>query len=141
MMRRDGLVDVLTIIDTEAVSLHYYPATRIVHHEIRRFIHGPQLRALLLEGVRAFRKYGANKWLSDDRGNGPLKPEDATWASTEWSPQVIAAGWKYWAVVLPAKAMAQMNMQRWTSVYAKAGVTVQVFEHPKAAMQWLKAQE
>ena len=99
MMRRGALAEVLTIIDTEAASLRYYPATRIVHHEIRRFIHGPQLRALLLEGVRAFRKYGANKWLSDDRGNGPLKPEDAAWASAEWSPQVMAAGWKYWALV------------------------------------------
>ena len=140
-MRNNGLADVLTIIESDAVSLRYYPATRIVHHEIRRFIHGEEFRALLLEGLRAFRKYGANKWLSDDRGNGPLKPADAAWAKAEWSTQVIDAGWKYWAVVMPDKAMAQMNMQRWIAGFAKRGVTVDVFDNPSDAMAWLALQE
>jgi hypothetical protein len=131
----------LTIIDTEAVSLRYYPPTRIVHHQIRRFIHGPEFRDLLLEGLRAFRKYGANKWLSDDRGNGPLKPSDGIWAKDVWGPEVMAAGWKYWAVVLPDKAMAQLNMQRWITAYARRGVTVQAFVDPAAAMDWLTRQE
>src|SRR5437773_2878527 len=108
-----GRLEVLTIIDTEAVSLRYYPPTKIVHHQIRRFVRGDEFRKLLLQGLRAFRKYGAHKWLSDDRGNGPLTPADCAWAREEWGPRVIAAGWKHWAVVLPAKVMGQMNMRRW----------------------------
>ena len=133
--------DVLVIIETDAVSLRYYPPSGIVHHEIRRFVHGQEFRDLLSEGARAFRKYGACKWLSDDRGNGPLKPSDRDWARDVWGPDVMAAGWKFWAVVLPAKAMAQMNMQRWIGAYAKQGVTVRAFEDPYEAMAWLKAQE
>jgi len=129
------------MIDTEAVLLRYYPSIRIVHHEIRRFIHGPEFRELLQEGLPAFRKYGANKWLSDDRGNGPLKPADGVWAKEAWAPEVMAAGWKYWAVVMPAKAVAQMNMQRWIAVYAKRGVTVRGFADPVEAMDWLKRKE
>ena len=140
-MALDAKFDVLTIIDTEAVSLRYHRSTRIVHHEIRRFVHGAELRELLTEGVRAFRKYGACKWLSDDRGNGPLKPSDGQWAKEVWSREVLAAGWKYWAVVMPAKTMAQMNMERWIAVYAKLGVTAQAFTDPNEAMSWLRLQD
>ena len=140
-MAFEARFDALCILDTEAVSLRYYRSTRIVHHEIRRFIHGAEFQELLLEGLRAFRKYGACKWLSDDRGNGPLKPSDGQWAKEVWSPQMMAAGWKYWAVVMPAKTIAQMNMQRWIEAYAKRGVSVRAFMEPGEAMAWLREQE
>src|SRR5207344_2257618 len=89
------------IIDTEAVSLVYHPGAKIVHHELRRFVRGAEFRDVLEQGLDAFIKYGACKWLSDDRGNGPLTAADSDWATKEWAPRVMAAGWKFWAVVMP----------------------------------------
>jgi hypothetical protein len=128
------------LIETEAVSLRYYPATKIVHHELRRFVHGEEFRQVLEEGLRAFKEHSACKWLSDDRGNGALKPSDADWALNDWAPRVIAAGWKYWAVVLPEKVVGQMNMRRWIDTYASKGVTAMAFTDPRRAMIWLEAQ-
>jgi hypothetical protein len=135
-----GKPDVQSILDTEAVCLVYHPLTKIVHHEIRRFVHGAEFRDILEQGLKAFRKHGAYKWLSDNRRNGPLKPADGDWAVTNWGPRVMAAGWKYWAVVMPEKVIAQMNMRRWIDTYAEKGVTVQAFTDPDEAMAWLEAQ-
>jgi hypothetical protein len=128
------------LLETEAVSLRYYPATKIVHHELRRFVHGEEFRRVLEEGLRVFIEHSACKWLSDDRGNGPLKPADAEWALQEWAPRVMAAGWKYWAVVLPEKVVGQMNMRRWIETYASKGVTAMAFTQPRRAMTWLESQ-
>jgi hypothetical protein len=128
------------LIDTEAVSLRYHARTKIVHHELRRFVHGEEFRAVLEKGLELFKERGACKWLSDDRGNGALKPADADWALNDWAPRVMAAGWRFWAVVMPEKVIGQMNMKRWIETYAAQGVTVQAFSDPIEAMNWLKSQ-
>jgi hypothetical protein len=38
------------------------------------------LRDALLTGLDTLQKYGAHKWLSDDRKNGPFSEEDQAWA-------------------------------------------------------------
>jgi hypothetical protein len=129
-----------TIIDTPAVVLRYHRSAKIVHHEIRRFIHGEEFRNMLEKGLEALQKNQACKWLSDDRGNGPLKPADAEWSLNTWSPRAQAAGWKYWAVVLPEKVLGQMNMKRWIEGSAEIGRIAQGFSDPLQAMRWLEAQ-
>jgi hypothetical protein len=126
------------IIDTPAAVLRYHPGPKIVHHELRRFVHGAEFRAVLEKGLELFIAHRACKWLSDDRGNGPLTPQDAEWAETEWGPRVVAAGWKLWAVVMPTKVTGQMNMRRKMSLYADQGVTVQSFASPEEALAWLE---
>lgn len=128
------------ILESDAASLWFHPDTKIVHHQIRRFVHGDEFRQVLDKGLEVFRRHGAKKWLSDDRGNGPLTQADGEWATNDWAPRVIAAGWKYWAVVLPKKVVGQMNMRRWIDFYAERGVTVDVFEMPDPAMRWLEGQ-
>jgi hypothetical protein len=129
-----------TIIDTASVVLRYHPHTKIVHHELKRFVYGQEFRDVLEKGLQTFIAHGAVKWLSDDRGNGPLTPADSEWALTDWAPRVIAAGWKYWAVVMPEKVLGQMNMRRWIATYAEKGVTAQAFTDPREAMTWLTKQ-
>lgn len=129
---------VRTILDTEAVGLWYHPKGKIVHHEFRRFVYGQELRNALLKGAELFTHYGACKWLSDDRRNGPVRPADEQWALNEWFPKVKAAGWKYWAVVMPDKVMGQMNMKRWIATYARQEIQAQAFTTPLEALAWLE---
>lgn len=127
-----------TVFETDAVILRYHAADKLVHHELRRFVHGAELRQVLSKGLELFQQRGAYKWLSDDRGNGPLKPADEQWARTEWFPQVKAAGWKYWAVVLPEKVLGQMNMKRWIELYAAEGIEAHAFTDPDEALTWIR---
>jgi hypothetical protein len=128
----------LTLLDGERSSLWYYPKKKIIHHQFRKFVYKEQFRSVLEKGLEAFKTHGACKWLSDDRGHSTLTKEDRLWAANVWTPQVIAAGWKYWAIVMPEKALGQLNMQHWIKVFAEKGVTVRTFMDPDQAMEWLE---
>ena len=129
-----------TIIDNEYVTMWYYTDKKIVHHTFHKFLHGQPLRECLTRGIELFKKNSASKWLSDDRNNSALPKEDMEWAQTSWFPQVVAAGWKYWAIVLPEQIIGQLNMKRLIKQYSEAGVTAQIFSDPQKAMQWLENQ-
>jgi hypothetical protein len=127
-------------LENEIAVLYYYPRSKIVHHAFRNFAHDAAFRGVLEKGLELVRQRGATKWLSDDRGNGPVRLTDAKWALNDWCPRVLAAGWKYWAVVLPTKVLGQMNMRRLMDAYRKRGVTVETFSDPAAAFRWLDSQ-
>ena len=129
-----------TIVDNEYATLWYHPGKKIVHHKFHQFVQGERFREILNQGADIFQKYGAHKWLSDDRANSALPPEDGEWAMVDWHPRVIAAGWKYWAIVMPEKTVGKMNMRQFAKQNAEAGVTVQVFSDPDEAMAWLERQ-
>ncbi len=128
-----------TIIDNEYVTLWHHPEDKIVHHHFHKFIHGDTFREVLLKGLEIFREQDACKWLSDDRDNSALPKDDGIWAITEWSPQVMEAGWKYWAIVLPDKVLGQTNMNQFMKHYIEQGLVVTVFEDPDEALVWLKS--
>jgi hypothetical protein len=127
-----------TILETENVTLRYYPFAKIIHHELRRFVHGEEFRRVLDLGLEELSRNCGAKWLSDDRGNAPLKPADAEWALNDWAPRVMKAGWKYWAVLMPEKVTGKMNMRRWIETYSQQGVTVDVFDDTEEALVWLE---
>jgi hypothetical protein len=125
-------------LDGEFISVWIHSQEGIVHHEIHKEVHGEVFRTALDTGISLMETWGATKWLSDDRKNGPLDPSDSDWARDDWFPRVLAAGWKYWAVVLPETIIGQMNMQLFTMRYSRLGVTVRVFADADEALQWLK---
>ena len=129
-----------TLIDTDYVTLWYDAEKKIVHHKFHKYIYGQQFRNVLEKGLEVFKEKGAQKWLSDDRNNSALPTEDGDWAQENWAPRVIAAGWKYWAIVLPEKVVGQMNMQRFIEENTKLGLTVRVFSDPDEALKWLESQ-
>ncbi|MFL0198830.1 hypothetical protein ACJDU8_25250 [Clostridium sp. WILCCON 0269] len=130
----------ITIIDNEYASLWYYTETKIIHHEIKKYIYGKPLQDLLNQGTEVLKKNGAKKWLSDDRNNSALRPQDSEWTDNVWLPNTVKAGWKYWALVQPEKIIGQINMKKKTSFVTDGGVVVKVFNDPNEAMKWLENQ-
>jgi hypothetical protein len=129
------------MLETEQSSLWYYPELKIIHQQFRAFVQGEQFRGVLERGLQIVREYGARKWLSDNRRFNPIPEEDGEWGVNQWSPQMVKAGWKYWAVVMPESATGRMNLRRRIKAYGERGVTVQLFDDPSAAMDWLVSQE
>ena len=127
-----------TLLKNDHVNLWYHPAERIIHHELHGFAPSAAFRELLSTGADCLEHNSARKWLSDDSDGAVLREEDAHWGDTVWAPRVIAAGFRYWAIVLPANAIASMQMKRFCSEYARRGVTVELFDNPTSAMDWLK---
>jgi hypothetical protein len=127
------------VLDTKQITVRYYPDSRIIHHEMHEYTHGKDLRDALMAGLDAMKRYGANKWLSDDRKNPVFNADDQQWAREVWAPLVVKAGWKYWAIVEPEKALARVRMEASAERYAKLGVTVKTFDSPDEALKWLKS--
>ena len=67
---------------------------------------------ILTTGAEYLEEHGAQKWLSDDRNSVVIAEEDVHWGETVWAPRVIEAGFRYWAVVTPATAVAAEQMER-----------------------------
>jgi hypothetical protein len=103
-------------------------------------VKGAQFREALTKGAEAMEAHPCAKWLSDDRGNTVLPEDDEKWATSIWFPRVCSAGWKHWALVLPIKAVGQLNVQRFAETYAPLGINAKYFTDPNEAMKWLQDQ-
>ena len=128
------------LIENEKVTLKVYPGKNIIHHKIKDFISGDRWKELMKTGIDAYKKHDCNKWLSDDRGNSALKDEDEKWAQEYWEPQILEAGWDYWAILMPEKAIGQMTLERLKGRYEDKGVEVKVFSDTDEALGWLEEQ-
>ncbi len=127
-----------TIIDNEYATLVYENEAKIVHHTFHKPISGEPFRQVLNTGIETLRSHGASKWLSDDRGNSALPDDDTAWAQSNWFPRAVAAGWKYWALVVPEDIMARMNLAEFVQSYYDQGLRIMVFTQPAAALDWLR---
>ncbi len=127
------------IFKNASMILRYHPETGIVHHEMLKRPTSAEFRATLNAGHDALVKNRATKWLSDDRANSVLDDADQTWAQTEWFARMQKAGWAYWAIVNPAKAVGQMQMKRNVATMKMGGVEAAIFATPEEAMAWLQS--
>jgi hypothetical protein len=96
---------------------------------------------VLDRGVELLKEHGATKWLSDNRAMEPHNKADGEWVNTNWLPRAIAAGWKFWALVVPDSTMARMNMSQFVEEFYNHGVRVMVFIDIDEAMHWLEVQK
>lgn len=128
----------ITIVETQLLSLWFYPQTRILHHQLHTFVPAAPFEELLIAGLRYIERQEATKWLSDNSGNSIVPQETAQWARTFWAPRAIAAGFRYWAAVMPVEMVGRMQMRMFIDEYADLGVTVQPFEDVDKALRWLE---
>lgn len=110
----------------------------IVHHEFKQRAIGQPFRDILQRGLTQLQASRATKWLSDDRKHTILDEADEAWAKGEWFPKAAAAGWKYWAVVNPTKAVGQMQTARHAKFFEVGGIKVAAFSTPEEALAWLR---
>ena len=140
LIGKEEAMSTITILDNEFATLWYHTDTKIVHHQIKKYIFGERLKELLETGTKTLKKYNAQKWLSDDRSNNALTSQDQDWANNTWFPNTAEAGWKYWALVQPEKVTGQMSMKRQANIVTNGGVTVGTFSDINEAMDWLISQ-
>jgi hypothetical protein len=131
----------IVLLDTEFSTVWLYPKERVVHHQFKKFIFGEDFRKTLNTGLEAFNNKLADKWMSDDRENAALSQADTSWGEQVWFPAVLAAGWKYWAILVPKKAIGKMNIKGVIEHFSQGGVKVQIFDDPEKGMEWLISQK
>jgi hypothetical protein len=129
----------ITVLDNENITMWYYSESKILHHQVHQFFFGKTFRDIMNKGVEVFQKYGAQKWLSDDRQVTAFSKEDLEWGDKDWFPRVAKSGWKYWAIILPEKVVGQMTVKKLADTYSARGVKTRVFSSPDEAKLWLES--
>jgi hypothetical protein len=126
-----------TILDDEYATLWYHPEEKVVHHQIHKFLVPGVFEKLLSSGAELMEQHRATKWLSDDRNNVVVSPEDLKWADEQWLPRVRKAGFRHWAIVAPANVVASMQMKALQAKRRRENIEVLMFESVEEAMAWL----
>ena len=127
----------ITVVDNEYITLQYLPDKKCIYHVVHKPIPDQPLKDALEAGTEALTKYGAHKWLSDDRKNGPLSKEIQEWGVNDWDPRTVKAGWKYWANVVPQELVAAGALAPVMQFLFGIGLRLQVFSDMDEAIQWL----
>jgi len=131
----------ITLVDNEHITLQYLPDKKMIYHVIHKPVADDQVFKSALDiGTEALKKYGVRKWLSDDRKNGPLSPAFLEWSATDWQPRTIAAGWKYWANVVPTELVAAGTLTPVIEALYDMGLRMMVFSDLEKANAWLATQ-
>jgi len=127
-----------TVLDNEFVSVWYHPLEKVVHHKIKKYMPAEHFRAFLTKGADAFEKYRCQKWLSDDRANAVVPQGIADFGEKVWTPRMVKAGFKWWAIIMPDMATGKLSMRAFIDAYRKVGVTVEIFGDEQSALTWLR---
>jgi hypothetical protein len=127
-----------TILDDEYMSLWYHPETGIVHHRIHKYLVQGGFRKLLTASAEVLEANRATKYLSDDRTNVVVDPEDVKWADDNWYPRAIKAGLRHWALVLPSTMVGSLQARTILESRRKQGLDVEGFDSIETAMAWLQ---
>ncbi len=125
------------LFENEFVVLWYHSRTGIIHHKVKQPVMGDGLRTVLDLGYTQLGRNRACKWLSDDRLLGAFSREDQEWCERIWFPKTRAAGWKYWAIVLPESVLGKMSLNYFENRYSEQGITTKFFDIDDLAYAWL----
>ncbi|MCI0712031.1 MAG: hypothetical protein L0154_17890 [Chloroflexi bacterium] len=128
----------ITVVDNEYVTMKVSPEKDMIYHTFHQPIAGKVFRDYLNTGVETMKQYGITKWLSDDRKNVAIPEEDVEWSTSDWGVRALAAGWKYWAIVVPEDYAGRETMADLRKHYHEKGLELQVFVTPEQAMEWLE---
>ena len=130
----------VTVTDNEFATVLYYPDSGIIHHSWKKFCSGQPFQDIMLNSTRHMKENNGTKWLSDDTNYFILTEEDTLWGKRVWFYKTIEAGWKHWAIILPAFQIGKTSISDMIIEYRAAGINAKVFDNVPEAMTWLKAQ-
>ena len=131
----------VVLVDNEFITVKYLDDKKIIYHTIHKPFPDQVLKDALNAGTDALIEFGACKWLSDDRKSGPISPELMEYGREEWHPRTIAAGWKYWANVVPEELVAAGSLTPVIENLYNLGLRMMVFTDLDSAFQWLDGME
>ncbi len=131
----------IVIVDNEYITVQYLPDKKIIYHTVHKPVNDQLFKDALNAGTYALEKYRACKWLSDDRKNGPLSPEMLEWGRNTWDVRTIAAGWKYWANVVPEAVASAGSLVPVVDALYQLGLRMMVFTDLEKAFTWLDSFE
>lgn len=133
-------MDYQVILDNDDALVCYYPSGGYLHHTIKQPVKGPRLTVITDAALNFLVENHVTKWLSDDRLNHELAPEDIERGAQFFGPTAAHAGWKYWALVVPHSIDGRASLLALACILNELGVKLRVFVEVEPAREWLLQQ-
>ena len=125
------------IFDNNSMAIFYYTDKKILVQETLKFATSEERREALGEGLKIIERDRVTKWLTNNKSGSAIPQEDIDWGINEWFPRAIKAGLKYWAVILPEKAVGKLSGKKMVEALIARGITVKTFQTEEDAVNWL----
>mgnify|MGYP003531402513 CR=1 FL=1 len=130
----------VTVVSNQYYDLLFHEDIKLVHHIYKPAMSSAQVKELLTAGTDLMEKYGATKWLSDNRQLVNTFSDDvAQWVNNVWLPRTIKAGWKYWAMVVPESVIGRADHVKYVESFYNTGIWVTVYTDVESAMKWIES--
>lgn len=131
--------DEVVIIDNEYVTMKCLPKKGLLYHTLHKPVPDAHFKETLMTALDVMKKYGVSKWLTDDRLGGPLSDDFRDWARTAWQGQMVEAGWRFWAMVVPTSVIGASTLMDPFEEIHNRGVRIAAFSEVGAALEWLES--
>lgn len=118
-------------------TVRWDPGGQTVHVEWDGWANSAEFSALLDAEVKALQDHSGSRLLADCRRQRVLNPADQERADREWTPRVLQAGLKRFAVVLPESEMAAGHLQERLGKVPKTAMLIAYFGSVEEAREWL----
>lgn len=125
--------------DSSFLTIHWEEDSKIVRAEWKDAAGGEPMKRGMWTGLEAVKQLRANRWLADTRNLGTMTPEDVKWVNDVWIPQVVAAGIRHMAFVMPKKVVVQLSVKSFMSRIDDHELANAYFENLDEARAWLRS--
>lgn len=122
--------------DRTFVKIYSDEENQLICNEWIGFLKKEQVIPGALKVLELIRQTNAPYMLNDGSKNTGPWADSNEWIATEWMPQAVSSGMKYFAQVLSPNIFSQLSAQQMEA--NAAGFQMKMFESAETARKWLE---
>jgi hypothetical protein len=124
-------------VDEPYLSISWDGIHKHVFSQWKAFANSAELRAGLLQGIRAIRDHRAVAYVSDARKVKVIVHADQEWIRDSWLPLALAAGLRRLAFVTSPTGLGRLTIEDVSGLVDENGLQSRTFDSLAAARHWI----
>ena len=128
----------MIVYEDRWLTLRWDESLQAVWAQGSAYAEGPELRAGYDAILALCRSKKNRRYIGDARNLAPISQSDQRWINEEFMPQLIAAGVRFMAVVIPKASVARLSVRQVLSKVHDVHLVTAYFDGMEAARDWLQ---
>lgn len=128
----------MVVYNERWITIRWDEALKASWAEAKAYAEGEELRAGYNAMLELCRQKRNSRYLADARNLAPISQADQRWLNEEWFPQIVAAGVRFMAIVMPKSAIARLSATQILSKMNDVTFVTNHFDDIEAARAWLR---
>lgn len=120
------------------ITIRWDESLKATWAEAKAYAEGEELRAGYNAMLELCRQKRNSRYLADARNLAPISQADQRWLNEEWFPQILAAGVRFMAIVMPRGAAARLSARQILSTINNITIVTNHFDDIETARAWLR---